>query len=168
MLDGGHDAEVPHGQDAAQDDHVPHRVGTRRGAVEVLERVHVDERGLVGDLGEYPEHQPGQQQQADQPVAAEQGGQPGGPTLRWRPGRRAGGCRDVIPAPGALRTGWREKVALGHATDNRCAAAGCTADGGRPGPAAERRGARDSIPGSLMALWLWLYGPRREEHNALI
>ena len=62
VLDRGDRAQVADQQDDFSSTRVPERVGAGRRAVQVLERVDVDQRGLVGELGQHPQHQPGGQQ----------------------------------------------------------------------------------------------------------
>ena len=62
----------PRQQDDPEYRGVPERLGAGGRAVQVLERVDVDKRGVVGDLGQHAEHQPRGQQRGEQPVAAQQ------------------------------------------------------------------------------------------------
>jgi hypothetical protein len=73
------DRQAAERQDDLQQQPVPERVGAGVDAVQVFEGVNVDQRGVVRDLGQDPQHQTGGQEHRHQPVTAQQHERPGGP-----------------------------------------------------------------------------------------
>ena len=66
------EAHAAEDQDGPEHQRVPERVSPGRRPVQVLQRVHVDQGGLVGDLRRDPQRQPGGQQHRQQPVPGQQ------------------------------------------------------------------------------------------------
>ena len=68
MLYEGDRAESAHGEDQLERDLVADRVRTRPRAVEVLQRVDVDDRRVIGHLGKHAQDEAASHQNRRQPV----------------------------------------------------------------------------------------------------
>ncbi len=153
VLDQRDEAQATEDHDGPERHRVPERVSPRRRAVQVLQRVHIDQRGPVGDLCRDPQRQPGGQQHHQQPVPSQQPGGPGTPGLPGGAGRTRLRARGV-PAAADRRAGPCLEVRSGHARDARRDAAGRGVSGAQPELAPNRsrlvrRGTQGSIAGSL-------------------
>ncbi len=152
VLDHRHGAHVTEHQHDLEDDLVAERVRARRGVVEVLQRVDVDQRGVVGDHGQDPQHQADGHQGGQEPVPPDQAdgaGQPGRLCYGILVGRlRAiGRLRRAVTAAGDHLGGTLgqpgTRAALGGHRAARRRARG-------PWPPTSRRGTQVSMDGSLV------------------